>query len=76
MHSSSDETPTKQDLKLPKGYVLTGNTLGKVPIIRDTRAKDHYDKQAKFYSPCTCGSGKKYKFCCKDKKMIIIDTGS
>jgi uncharacterized protein YchJ len=33
------------------------------------------DRQLKLYSPCSCGSGKKFKFCCNGKQMIVINTG-
>lgn len=45
-------------------------------VTRETRHKNAYLKQTKLYSPCTCGSGKKYKFCCNGKQMVVIDTGA
>jgi uncharacterized protein YchJ len=38
-----------------KNYVL---------VNRDLTAKEKADKQIRLYSPCGCGSGKKFKFCC------------
>jgi hypothetical protein len=38
---------------------------GLVPIMRDLTAKEHMEMQIQLYSPCGCGSGKKFKFCCK-----------
>ena len=44
---------TRRDFILGKG----GN--------RDLTPAEHLEWQSKLYSPCTCGSGKKFKFCCK-----------
>ncbi len=38
---------------------------GFVPVTRDLTAKEACDMQIRLYSPCACGSGKKFKFCCK-----------
>jgi hypothetical protein len=62
--------------ELPVGFSFTANTVGEVPVIRDSRVKLKSDKQLKLYAPCSCGSGKKFKFCCNGKKMVIINTGS
>jgi hypothetical protein len=53
--------------------------LKKVPEMRplparDTRAKEHCDRQLKLYAPCSCGSGKKFKFCCVNKPMFVFNT--
>jgi uncharacterized protein YchJ len=40
----------------------TGNWI---PVKRDLTAKEKADLQIRLYSPCGCGSGKKFKFCCK-----------
>lgn len=37
-------------------------------IKRELTPKEISDMQIKLYSPCGCGSGKKFKFCCKVKK--------
>lgn len=42
-------------------------SLGLVPIRRDLTAKERSDMQIMLYSPCGCGSGEKFKFCCKGK---------
>jgi hypothetical protein len=54
-------------------------TLSKVPEMRplparDTRAKEHCDRQLKLYAACSCGSGKKFKFCCVNKPMFVFNT--
>lgn len=36
---------------------------GLVPVQRDLTAKEKSDMQIRLYSPCACGSGKKFKFC-------------
>ena len=38
-----------------------------VEVKRDLRHKERADMQIKLYSPCGCGSGKKFKFCCKQR---------
>lgn len=38
-----------------------------VPVQRDLRNKEKADMQIRLYSPCACGSGKKFKFCCYRK---------
>lgn len=40
---------------------------GLVPVTRDLSAKEAADMQIRLYSPCACGSGKNFKFCCKTK---------
>jgi len=59
---------------LKKGFEFTANSVGEVPVIRDRRVKEHAENQLKLYSPCSCGSGKKFKFCCNGKDMLIIRT--
>lgn len=36
-----------------------------IEVKRDLSKVEEYDMQIKLYSPCACGSGKKFKFCCK-----------
>ena len=35
-----------------------------VEITRDLTELEKSNKQIALYSPCACGSGKKFKFCC------------
>ena len=42
---------------------------GLVPVTRDLTAKEKADMQIRLYSPCACGSGKKFKFCCRTKEQ-------
>lgn len=37
---------------------------GLVPVRRDLTVKERGDMQILLYSPCACGSGEKFKFCC------------
>ena len=39
-----------------------------VRIRRDETAKERADEQLTLYKPCPCGSGKRFKFCCNEKK--------
>jgi uncharacterized protein YchJ len=45
-----------------------------VKVYRDTRTKDHCDEQLMLYKPCSCGSGKKYKWCCRGKVKFVLNT--
>lgn len=36
-----------------------------IPVTRSLTVKERSDMQIRLYSPCGCGSGKKFKFCCK-----------
>lgn len=40
---------------------------GFVPVHRELTAREQMEMQIRLYSPCACGSGKKFKFCCKVK---------
>lgn len=59
----------------PKGHEVVGQYADGVLHMRDLRVKAKYDRQVKLYSPCSCGSGKKHKFCCNGKEMVVINTG-
>lgn len=39
-----------------------------VPVVRDLSKIELAEAQIHKYSPCGCGSGKKFKFCCLLKK--------
>lgn len=41
--------------------------MQKVLVIRNVKRMDNTARQAQMYEPCPCGSGKKFKFCCKEK---------
>ena len=38
-----------------------------VQVNRDLTERETMEKQIRMYSPCGCGSGKKFKFCCFKK---------
>lgn len=38
-----------------------------IEIKRDLTVLEKANRQIKMYSPCGCGSGKKFKFCCYKK---------
>lgn len=42
-----------------------------IPVKRDLTAIEDLEKQIKLYSPCGCGSGKKFKFCCKTNPIHL-----
>ena len=58
----------------PRGMEVLGEYAPGVLQMRDLRVKTHADRQLKLYSPCTCGSGKKYKFCCNGVPKFVINT--
>lgn len=41
---------------------------GLVPVTRRLTEKEKAEMQIRLYSPCGCGSGKKFKFCCKTEQ--------
>lgn len=46
----------------PKGFI---------EVKRDLTDKERTDMQIRLYSPCGCGSGKKFKFCCKKEEERV-----
>jgi len=36
-----------------------------IEVKRSLTVKEKFDVRIRLYSPCGCGSGKKFKFCCK-----------
>lgn len=36
-----------------------------IPVRRDLSVKERAEAQIALYAPCGCGSGKKFKFCCR-----------
>ena len=41
-----------------------------IPVTRDLTTKEKNDMQIRLYSPCACGSGKKFKFCCRTNRSL------
>jgi uncharacterized protein YchJ len=56
---------TRTGMILPEDDVPTGQRQHFVQVQRDLTEVERLDAQIKLYSPCGCGSGKKFKFCCK-----------
>jgi uncharacterized protein YchJ len=56
---------TRTGMVLPVEHVPTGQKDHFVEVKRDLTAIEDLESQIKLYSPCACGSGKKFKFCCK-----------
>lgn len=38
-----------------------------IPVTRDLTPYEKYNKRIAMYSPCGCGSSRKFKFCCYKK---------
>ena len=56
---------SRTGMVMPLEHVPTGQKDHFVEVKRDLSKKEHCDSQIQLYSPCACGSGKKFKFCCK-----------
>jgi len=41
-----------------------------VPVQRDLTKIEELEMRIKLYAPCACGSGKKFKFCCKTNPKL------
>jgi len=51
------------------------NAAGFIPILRNLTAEEKDKKQIRMYSPCGCGSGKKFKFCCHTANAVLRTVG-
>ena len=58
---------TRTGMILPKEHVPDGQKQHFVEVQRDLTLLEEMQSQIKLYSPCACGSGKKFKFCCRAK---------
>lgn len=52
---------------VPFETIPHGEEKNYVEVKRDLTVHEKNDMQIKLYSPCGCGSGKKFKFCCHRK---------
>lgn len=52
---------------LPEEHIPSGQKEHFVKVMRDLTKLEEANAQIKLYSPCGCGSGKKFKFCCLSK---------
>lgn len=42
-----------------------------VEVKRDLTKVEELNQKIKMYSPCGCGSGKKFRFCCHQKPQTV-----
>jgi len=73
MEEKAPEVEVQENPKL-RGHDFSGWFRGVAPVFRRTKERDHSANQLKLYSPCSCGSGKKYKWCCKGKDKFVLNT--
>lgn len=59
---------TRTGMILPENLIPEGQKKYFVPVTRDLTAAERANSQIALYSPCGCGSGKKFKFCCHAKR--------
>ncbi len=55
LHLVDDETDARQ--------------RGLMPVRRELTHKEKMEMQIRLYAPCACGSGRKFKFCCRAKEV-------
>lgn len=56
---------TRTGMILPEEHIPRAQRQHFVPVVRDLTYLEHMEQQIALYAPCACGSGKKFKFCCK-----------
>lgn len=56
---------TRTGMILPEDQIPEGQKQHFTPIKRDLSLKEKANAQIDLYAPCGCGSGKKFKFCCR-----------
>jgi uncharacterized protein YchJ len=56
---------TRTGMIMPEEAIPAGQKQHFVEVKRDLSALEKANAQIKLYAPCGCGSGKKFKFCCK-----------
>lgn len=64
---------TRTGMILPEDLIPKGQEKYFVPVARDLTRLEELQHQIKLYSPCACGSGKKFKFCCYRKQAGFAD---
>ena len=60
---------TRTGMILEERLIPLGQKKHFIPVARDTTIKERNEAQIRLYSPCACGSGKKFKFCCFKKSV-------
>ena len=58
---------TRTGMILPVESIPAGQKQHFVEVKRDLTKIEKANAQIQLYAPCACGSGKKFKFCCRDK---------
>lgn len=58
---------TRTGMILPENHIPEGQKQHFVRVERDLTQLEAMNAQIQLYAPCACGSGKKFKFCCKDR---------
>jgi uncharacterized protein YchJ len=56
---------TRTGMIMPDDAIPQGQREHFVKVERDLSELEKFKSQIELYSPCGCGSGKKFKFCCK-----------
>jgi uncharacterized protein YchJ len=56
---------TRTGMILPENHIPEGQREHFVRVERELDALEKLEAQIRLYAPCGCGSGKKFKFCCK-----------
>jgi len=56
---------TRTGMILPEKDIPEAQRKHFIPVRRNLSRKEKADAQIALYSPCACGSGKKFKFCCR-----------
>ena len=54
---------------LPEEAIPEGQKQYFFKVTRDLTAAEKLNSQIQLYAPCGCGSGKKFKFCCRNKVL-------
>lgn len=55
---------TRTGMILPEEHVPAAQSQHFVRVERDLTYLERMESQIRLYSPCACGSGRKFKFCC------------
>jgi len=61
----TDFMDTRTGMILPLEHVPAGQKQHFVEVKRDLTLREKAEAQIRLYAPCACGSGKKFKFCCR-----------
>jgi hypothetical protein len=64
---------TRTGMILPNEVIPPQQKKHFVPVVRDLTRLEELQHQIKLSSPCACGSGKKFKFCCYRKQGGFAD---